>query len=296
MKIDLYCFKCQFGRIYELAKEQPDREKQVQFMRACLLELGNAPDDDGITTATRNCTRRYKEIFGIEDRYAEEKRRSNEYAIAKLPDIRRRIDESGDRLRAALKYARVGNYIDFGALGGHVSYEELDGLIDRESKKEIDLTEYENLRRDLKTAKKLLYLTDNAGEAVLDKLCIEIIKEEFPKLDICVAVRGGKILNDVDMDTAKEIGLTDVARVISNGSDLAGTLIAEVSEEMRGELESADVILAKGMGNFETMWGCGLNVYYSFLCKCELYVRLFDVPRFTGMFINEKRITVEDKF
>ena len=97
----------------------------------------------------------------------------------------------------------------------------------------------------------------------------------------------------VDLEDAEEIGLTDIVKVTGNGSNVGGTWFPGLSNEARTLLEQADVILAKGQGNFETMNDCGLNVYYLFLCKCDLFQRRFHAKALQGMFLNERRIQME---
>ena len=140
------------------------------------------------------------------------------------------------------------------------------------------------------TKKKMVYLTDNCGEIVFDKLLIRKIKEMNPELDITVIVRGGKVLNDATMEDAQMTGLSEIVEVIGNGDDVAGTILSRVSPECLEIMEQADVILAKGQGNFESLHGCGKNIYYLFLCKCDWFMRKFHAKRFQGMFVNEKRI------
>ena len=85
-----------------------------------------------------------------------------------------------------------------------------------------------------------------------------------------------------------QVGLTEIAEVLPNGTDIAGTWLEEISEEAKTVLEEADVIISKGQGNFETLRKCGKNIYYIFLCKCDLFANTFQVPKLTGMLINEK--------
>ena len=153
---------------------------------------------------------------------------------------------------------------------------------------EVDQKQYEELTMELEKAKKLVYLTDNCGEIVMDKLLIKQIKNKYPDLDITVMVRGAEVINDATIEDAKQVGLNEIVKVIPNGSDIAGTWIEEISEEAKKELDEADIIISKGQGNFETLRKCGKNIYYIFLCKCDLFANIFQVPKLTGMLINEK--------
>ena len=122
----------------------------------------------------------------------------------------------------------------------------------------------------------------------MDKLLLKEIRRQYPQTERISVVRGNEVLNDATVEDAEEIGLSEVARILPNGDDVAGTCLKRISGECLETLQRADMILAKGQGNFETLRGCGLNVYYLFLCKCELYWKQFDVPAYTGIVIHER--------
>lgn len=155
---------------------------------------------------------------------------------------------------------------------------------------QLDEAEYAQLCRDLSGASRLLYVTDNCGEIVLDKLAIKELKERYPKLHITVMVRGEDAINDATMEDAKMVGVTEEVPVITNNSSIQGVIYQKLTDEGKQALDTADIILAKGQGNFESLYGCGKNIYYLFLCKCELFSKRFGVERFHGMLVNEKRV------
>ena len=134
--------------------------------------------------------------------------------------------------------------------------------------------------------KKLLYLTDNAGEIGFDRLFAEEISRKFPHLEITFCVRGGIAQNDATREDAAAVGIP--FPVIDNGNRVAGTQLDQLSEEAKQALETADVILAKGMANVETMLGCGYNIFYAFLIKCQRFVDRFGAPMFTPMLVKER--------
>jgi uncharacterized protein with ATP-grasp and redox domains len=103
-------------------------------------------------------------------------------------------------------------------------------------------------------------------------------------------VRGGNVLNDATIEDAKAVGLTEVTRVIGNGSNIAGNSLGYISAEAEDLIRNADVVIAKGQGNFESLNGCGLNIYYLFLCKCDWFVRRFRMKRLTGVLINDSNL------
>ena len=131
---------------------------------------------------------------------------------------------------------------------------------------------------------------DNCGEIVADKLLIKVIQEQYPEIHITVVVRGMEVLNDAVIEDAKDVGLTKIVEVIGNGNGIAGTQINKLSKEVRTVLDKADIIISKGQGNFETIHGCGRNIYYLFLCKCEWFSERFGMERLKGVFINEKNL------
>ena len=128
------------------------------------------------------------------------------------------------------------------------------------------------------------------GEIVLDKLFLKELKKRFPHLELCVMVRGEEVLNDATLEDAETVGLHNVARVIPNGNGVGGTVENMLQGEAKEVLEQADIILSKGQANFETLNGCGRNIYYSFLCKCDWFSGRFQVERNTGMFLREREI------
>ena len=114
----------------------------------------------------------------------------------------------------------------------------------------------------------------------------------YPELEIKVIVRGAPVLNDVTKEDVDQVGLSDLVTIIENGTAIAGTCMEEINEESRTAMEEADVILSKGQGNFETLIGCGLNVYYIFLCKCDMFAEKFQVEKFSGMLLNDRNCNV----
>ena len=149
--------------------------------------------------------------------------------------------------------------------------------------------EYKNFCQDMKKAANVVYITDNCGEIVLDKLAISVMKKTFPNVRITALVRGLPAGNDATMEDAEFCGLTDLVPVLGNGSDVGGTWLHGISAHAQELLQSADVIFSKGQGNYETLHGCGLNIYYLFLCKCDWFIHLFQAKSLQGMFINERR-------
>ena len=190
----------------------------------------------------------YEKYWGMQDDLEEEKKTFNELLLSMEDDLEQKIRSRKDPLEAALCLARLGNYIDFSALG-EVSAEKLLELLAQAEQETLDTAEYRHFCKDLKDGKHLVYLTDNCGEIVLDKILIKLLREQYPQLMIEVLVRGVAVTNDATVEDAKGyVGLTDVAPVFGNGSGIAGTELTHISKEAKEKLEKADLIFLKVRG------------------------------------------------
>jgi len=290
MQFSVRCVECVIGRYTKQLLRQPDQEKALACMKEILRVGSEAPDNVAAPYLVHLFDKVCARYFGAEDRYAAIKKASNAFVASRLSAMRKTVEADPEPLKAALRYARTCNYIDYGPLGDGVSEEFLDGLLEKAKDEVIDETEYGNFLGDLEGAKMLLYLCDNAGEIVADRLVMEQLKKQYPGLALVACVRGGPVINDALREDAEFAGIGEFAGIIDNGDTISGTQIRFAGKELRRALDTADVILSKGQGNFETMHGCGLNVYYVFLCKCQWFVEMFGIPMLTGMFLNERRI------
>ena len=233
--------------------------------------------------------RAVQEFFGLpEDRLKEEKELSNRFALERLPDIQRRVDTQADPVFAALQFAVLGNYLDFSALQGKLSFEDLEKMLDEALEMDLSMDTYRQFQADLQKGKSLLYITDNAGEIVFDRVLAQQLKKAYPHLEITFMVRGGPASNDALREDAAVAGIE--FPVIDNGAPLGGILDQFISDEAKKAIENADVIIAKGMGNTESMLHCGKNVYYAFLVKCARFEQAFQKPLMTPMFVKELSI------
>lgn len=282
------CMCCLVKRQLAMIKNETDEEKKASYMKEALEFIAGAAPGESAPVVVRRLDASYREHFGDIDGFEDKKKKYNLLILEKEEEIERTVTGSEDRLLCALKLARVGNYIDFGALKD-VSDDTLGDLIKNAPDDEIDMDEYSAFKRELTAAKTFVYLTDNCGEIVFDKILIKTVREAFPDLDLKVVVRGRPVLNDATAEDAAFVGIDRIAPVIPNGSGIAGTYLKDISPDVRRLIESADLVLAKGQGNFETLYGCGLNVYYAFLCKCIWFEKRFGMERLKGVFVNERR-------
>lgn len=281
------CISCMTKVHLEKCPKEADDDKKVEYMQRVLKVLAEAPERFGAPVIVRTIQQIQDEMFGMKQNYSEIKKHYNQVMMNHEEQVKHRLTQSDDSVKTGIQYAMIGNYIDFGARI-NVNEEQLTELLNDSDRFVIDEKQYGEFVKDLSNARKLVYLTDNCGEIVMDKLLIGEIKKKYPDLKVTVLVRGAEVLNDATMEDAIQVGLAEMAKVIPNGSDIAGTWLEEISEEAKAVLKEADVIISKGQGNFETLRKCGMNIYYIFLCKCDLFANTFNVPKLTGMLMNEK--------
>ena len=289
MKLNSKCMACQIRKQEAKIRHFNDEDRKKQYMEAIRQRFEHPKDDDCVPSISTELKKFYCSFWGVpmED-FRQINREYDQLMLDLEAELRSTIRYSEDPLKAALIYARTGNYIDFAALP-EVSKETALSLIKSENKDDLDEQEYRQFCQDMKKAENVVYITDNCGEIVLDKIAIQILKKIFPNIRITALVRGLPAGNDATMEDAEFCGLTDVVPVLGNGNDVGGTWLHGISTHARELLYNADVIIAKGQGNYETLHGCGLNIYYLFLCKCDWFQQLFHAKLLQGMFINEKR-------
>ena len=296
MELCASCIPCVMDRQEERVRGVGTDRQQSDYLRGVAGVISQAAPTDSAPVLVDRINRVYEEIFGPAEDYAKIKKEFNGLMLSLVPDLKKKIEEKeeAERLHAAMLYARAANYIDFG-MAGAVEKETLLSLLDRAAGEQLDEKTWEAFLSDLEKARSLVYVTDNCGEVVCDRLVIEELSRRFPSLSVTVLVRGQDALNDATREDAAQVGLDSVADIADNGCGVAGTPLEYVGEAARGLLEGADVILSKGQGNFETMHGCGLNVYYSFLCKCEWFQKRFGMEKNRGVFITEKAAAVVEE-
>lgn len=284
-KLKSVCVSCMLNsRINQFPEDAPE-EKKVEYMTRVLRELGEMKDSHGPVLATRNIVKMQEELFGKKQDYSELKSKFNQFVMEKVPFLKSEIEKADDSFKRAVQYGIVGNYIDF-AVMEHVDENQLEQFFIDAAQYALDEVTYQTMRQDVCNAKRIVYLLDNCGEIVIDKLIIEEVKRLNPQAKITAIVRGEEVVNDATIEDAEQVGLTEVVEVIGNGSDILGTCLKYISEEARTVIEEADVILSKGQGNFETLLGYDKNIYYIFLCKCEMIAEMFGVEKFSPMLVK----------
>ncbi|MFP4418861.1 MAG: damage-control phosphatase ARMT1 family protein [Chitinispirillaceae bacterium] len=216
---------------------------------------------------------------GRSDPYVEEKKRFNIFACNLLSAMRGSVEQAENRILTGVKLAIAANIIDFGKYG-KLSEEDVQLCFDRALSEELDLAALGRLEQAVREAKLILYLCDNAGEIIFDRFFIESLPTE--KL-IC-AVRGAPVINDATWEDALWAKLPDIVPVITNGHDAPGTVIDKCSEGFRKTFDEADLIIAKGQGNFETLSETrGKRIFFLLQVKCPVIARDAGYPH--GSFV-----------
>lgn len=286
-RVNEKCVECLYDKQEHSMENVKDTDKARAYLNEVKNILENRNDNDSAPYLVACFKEKYKEYFGnTPSNFASEKRKYNDLVIDMIPVLVDKINEAEDPLKMALFMARIGNYIDFGAMN-YVVEEEFINLFTNMKISDQDEKYYEQFVKECEDSHSFLLLADNCGEIVLDVLFLEQLTTRFKDLYPYVMVRGEEVLNDVTMKDAMYAGVHNVAMVVENGNAVAGTVYELCSEDAKKLIDNVDVILAKGQGNYESFSGANRHAYYSFLCKCELFTERFKVPKLTGIFVSE---------
>jgi len=205
-----------------------------------------------------------EKVTGVADPFYEKKRLSNREALEIYPEMKRFVARSSDPLFAAVKVALAGNVIDLG-IGVPYNIRKEFAEVRR---KRLKVNEYKLFTRTLKGARRVLYIGDNSGEIVFDRVLVEELIQKG-RLDITFVVKGGPIINDALMEDAEEAGLTGIVRVIDTGNRKIGVDLRTASTPMKRAFREADLIISKGQGNFESLNGTDRRIFFLLKAKCE---------------------------
>ncbi len=264
------CFARQALEASRAVSRDPAFHEQV--LRETLAMIAGADLKQPPPVLGQRLHRRLRALTGNEDPYREAKERFNRLALHLLPELSARVASAPDPFALAVRLATAGNVIDLGAKGG---------LTDGEILRELDAAsagafagDPAAFRAAAAQAGRILYLADNAGEIVFDRLLIE----RLPAGRVTVAVRGRPVINDATRADAHAAGLDRIAEIVENGSDAPGTLLEDSSAAFRARFRSADLIVSKGQGNYETLSGAWANIFFLLKIKCPVVAAQTGLP------------------
>lgn len=272
MKTSLDCIPCLVRQALEAARLAcPDPELQERALRDALRLLGEEDLDLAPPALAQLLHRRLRRTGGSPDPYRRAKIRLNSLALALLPELERELAGSPDPLGLAVRLAIAGNVLDMG-VNAEMGESEVRRAVRRSLAEDV-AGDLEAFRRAARDAGSILYLADNAGEIVFDRL----LAERLPGR-VAVAVRGAPVLNDATLEDALAAGFRRGAALLDNGSDAPGSLLADCSPEFRERFASAGMVLAKGQGNYETLCDGPREVFFLFKVKCPVIAARAGLP------------------
>ena len=272
MKTYLECIPCFFKQALEASKlskaDETTQKKVLDELSRLIPEirLSSTPPEMG-----RIIYQLVRKITGERDPFKEIKEKSNKQSLELYPDLKAKIRNSNDRLLTAVRLAIAGNVIDYGAQSHFVIEEEIENCL----RGDFAIFDYGDFKETLDEADRILYLADNAGEVVFDKILIEEIKElSSPRgRRIFYVVRDKPVINDALAEDARACGVEEVAEVVSSGSDAPGTILGLCSQEFLELYENARMIISKGQGNFEALSGQDKPIFFLLKAKCPVIAK-----------------------
>jgi uncharacterized protein with ATP-grasp and redox domains len=278
MKTYLECYPCFMRQALDAARQQRLSDSDTREILVAVgesfrnIRLDLTPPE--IAGTIYRIVRRHTQES---DPYGPEKTRFTELAMAEYPRLSDLVRSSPEPLLAATVIAIVGNIIDFGVLNETQVRSRLDSLLERElsaaERESGTIFAFHEFSAAVGRASDLLYVGDNAGETVFDRILIEEIRRRRPTARIAYAVRGQPVLNDATMEDAGRAGLDEVAEVISSGSTLPGTVLSETTEQFQKHFQLADLVISKGQGNYESLSETDRELFFLLVAKCPVIAR-----------------------
>jgi uncharacterized protein with ATP-grasp and redox domains len=269
MQTYLDCIPCFLRQALDAARMvTPDAAIHAHVLRETLRMASEMPFDKSPPWMGQKIHQLLREATGEPDPYRQAKQWANDLALALRPELEQRVRESVDPFATSVLLAIAGNVIDLGCRS-QVSEQDVLRSIEQALCEPFEGDALEELRAAALSAGSILYLADNAGEIVLDRILIE----QLPLERVMLAVRGYPVINDATREDAAAAGLTELVNVIDNGSDVPGTILESCSDSFRDAFARADVVIAKGQGNYETLSGVDGDVFFLFKAKCPVVAR-----------------------
>lgn len=264
MQTHIDCFPCFLRQTVIAFRQRPGSHEHHRHILQKVLAIMQETDMARPPAYTTSFIHRAIREGLDADPFREVKGQYNDIALELYPSLRDMVRRSDDPLRTAVRLAIAGNVIDFGIYTAI----DISGSVERALMKEIAVDDYEAFREDVLDAGTVLYLLDNAGEIVFDRLLIEVLLSMGRTVK--AVVKGAPVLNDAVMADAVQAGLAPLCEVIDNGSDAIGTILPWTSPAFRDEFSSAELVISKGQANFETLAGVDKKTYFLFQSKCDV--------------------------
>lgn len=229
-----------------------------------------------------------KDETGNEDPYRETRMKYNTMFLERLPVFEQHIKESSNPFLTAVKYAIIGNIIDFNPIH-NLGLSDVEAYFDRFIKDNLEIDDSSALQQEIRNARCILYLGDNCGEICLDRLLLKMMKEINPSCDVFFATRGYAVVNDSIKEDAYYVGIDEYAFIISNGDGSLGTILKRTTDEFRSIYERADIVIAKGQANYECLSEEDKNIFFLLVTKCDVIASCIGIEQMKMICMKHKR-------
>ena len=283
MRTYLECIPCFMQQAFRTASIATSDEKKIKEVLNVVGEnIKSIPMENTPPEMGNIIYQKIREITGVHDPYKKIKEDNIKEALSLYPELKRNIEDSDDRLLTAIRIAIAGNVIDLGVNKNFNIVDDIKQIL----KQDFAIFDYENFKNQLNKAKSVLYLGDNAGESVFDKLLIEELGKH-----VTYAVREIPVINDCIIDDAIASGIDKVAEVISSGSTAPATILDLCNDKFLELFKNADLIISKGQGNYEGLSQVNRSVFFMLKAKCKVIAKDLDVLEddivLKGIYLNE---------
>jgi damage-control phosphatase, subfamily I len=285
MKTYFDCIPCFLRQTVEAARNVTDDETVIEkVLRDVLRATADADFDRPPPYVGQLIHRRIKALTGIRDPYLAAKKRLNRLTLDALSELGDIVNRAADPLLAAARLSIAANAIDMGISTSFSSTDIQTAL--QEFSKAPFTGDVPKFKKAVEQADEILFLADNAGEIAVDKLLIETLGPRR----VTLAVRGGPVLNDAVREDAQDVKIPHTVELIDNGSDAPGTILSDCSDTFLKKFHCADLIIAKGQGNFESLSEVQKNIFFLFKVKCPVISRRSALPLGTHALLHQSEI------
>jgi damage-control phosphatase, subfamily I len=287
MRIHDKCLPCVVNQVIKVA-DITGVDKKEELYREVFTYIGKM--DFNITTPEI-----IGEVFDMikkhtnnPDPYKETRNYYNTFFLKVLPEFEKKIEQAENSFQLAVRYAIVGNIIDFNPIHNTL-LENIFDYFEKMDQLELAIDDSKGLMEDITNSKMLLYLGDNCGEICMDKILLKKIKELNPNVKILFGVRGKPVVNDSIAEDAYAVGIDEYAEIIDNGDGSLGTVLNRTSPEFKEAYKKADIVIAKGQANYECLSEENKNIYFLLMTKCDVIANDIDAP-------EKKMICMKNQF
>ncbi len=271
MKLHDKCLPCVVNQVIKVANITGITKKE-ELLREVFTYLSKMNFDETTPEIIGEIFNMIKRHTKNPDPYKETRNYYNTLFMELLPEFERKIDQAENSFMLAVRYAIVGNIIDFNPIHNTL-LEDIYDCFDNMEQLELAIDDSSALMKDISIAGTLLYLGDNCGEICMDKILLKKIKELNPNVKLFFGVRGKPVVNDSISDDAYSVGIDEYAEIIDNGDGSLGTVLNRTSPVFKEVYNKADVVIAKGQANYECLSEEDKNIYFLLMTKCDVIAK-----------------------